>query len=206
MQQSITTSNIPYSLLALPTELRLEIYKYFLKDCLADGSVSDVAGLYLCCRTIYGELETEFMPTIRSLLIAKSKYDAAGSRHGLSSFKIHLGFPATAGKAELSINFKIPNHRDYEALEPGPVLRLATENLWPALNFHWTVLILDIGTTDGFSFQLFDVTYHFRRFFFCFPACGARFLSQPSFDRLILKLSEHYNPASVDELADPVYE
>jgi hypothetical protein len=45
-------SETPYGLLTMPTELRLDVYRYLFEDCLADGYVSDIVGLLLCCRGI----------------------------------------------------------------------------------------------------------------------------------------------------------
>jgi len=54
----------PSALLSMPTELRLDVYRYLFEDCLADGEVSDVAGLLLCCREIEQELEVELMARV----------------------------------------------------------------------------------------------------------------------------------------------
>jgi hypothetical protein len=60
----------PDSFLCLPTELRLEVFKLLLSDCLATGHVAPLAGLFMCCREIHHELEAEFMAEHRPLLQA----------------------------------------------------------------------------------------------------------------------------------------
>jgi hypothetical protein len=63
-------------LFVLPTELRLEVYRLLFEECLADGYVSDVAGLFLCCREVHRELEAEFMTRVRPLLEIMYKWAA----------------------------------------------------------------------------------------------------------------------------------
>lgn len=64
------------SLLGMPTELRLIVYQYLFLYCLAEGSVSDVAGLLLTCREVLQEVETEYIIKLRPLLQAKYAWEA----------------------------------------------------------------------------------------------------------------------------------
>jgi hypothetical protein len=67
--------NLTNGFLALPTELRLEVYGTLLKECFADGWAQDFAGLFLCCREVHQVLESEFMTRFRPLLTAKYEWE-----------------------------------------------------------------------------------------------------------------------------------
>lgn len=72
----------------IPAELRLEVYKNLLEDCLENGFVMDVAGLFYACCQIHQEIESEFMAAVRPPLNAKSAWDISGVYPGVLSMKI----------------------------------------------------------------------------------------------------------------------
>jgi hypothetical protein len=37
----------------LPVEMRLEVYRYLVVDCLYDGPSTDLKGIYLSCQMIH---------------------------------------------------------------------------------------------------------------------------------------------------------
>jgi hypothetical protein len=89
-------SETPYGLLTMPTELRLDVYRYLFEDCLADGYVSDIAGLLLCCRGIHQELEAEHMAKARPLLTTKYKWESINFRDSVIGMKLYLGLNVKA--------------------------------------------------------------------------------------------------------------
>jgi hypothetical protein len=70
---------MPSTLTKWPTELRLVMYSHLITSCLHDGRASDLAGAFLCCRTIYHDIQNEYMGTLAPLLLAKHS-----GRHVLS--------------------------------------------------------------------------------------------------------------------------
>lgn len=89
----------------IPTELRLEVYKLILEDCLENGFVMDIAGLFYCCRQIHLEIESEFMPAVRPLLTAKNDWELSESYSGVLSMRILPKL--TSKKANLFITIPI---------------------------------------------------------------------------------------------------
>jgi hypothetical protein len=57
--------------LDLSTELRLEVYKHLIIDQLGNGHASGLADLFISCRTVYQELEKEYIVNARDLLNAQ---------------------------------------------------------------------------------------------------------------------------------------
>ena len=60
--------------LDLSTELRLEVYKHLIIDQLGNGHASGLAGLFMSCRTVYQELEKEYIANARELLNAQQAW------------------------------------------------------------------------------------------------------------------------------------
>lgn len=103
------------SLHHLSPELRLEIYRHVVYDCLADSSPADLAGLFFSCRNVHDELEADFVCKVRQLLDIQSKWNKAcgdrieptpfrlqvvhhelGTKTGLT--RLHIFFPALCPK------------------------------------------------------------------------------------------------------------
>lgn len=91
----------------MPTELRLDVYRYLFEDCLSNGEVSDVAGLYLCCREVQQELEAEIMARVRPLLTAKYEWESTSFKDGIISFKLNHSLNVKTGKIALAISLPI---------------------------------------------------------------------------------------------------
>ncbi|KAH7079509.1 hypothetical protein FB567DRAFT_606768 [Paraphoma chrysanthemicola] len=97
--------------LNLPPELRLEVYRILIEDCLWEGQVSDLSGLYKCCREVYKELEAEYIAKIRPVLYTKSLWEATSSQQGPLRMKISPSLTAKPGEGDLSIILPFDNRR-----------------------------------------------------------------------------------------------
>lgn len=64
----------PSGPLALPAELRLDIYRHVVADVLAGGSSSDLFGLYISCHEMQRELEHDFISKVRPFLSVQSTW------------------------------------------------------------------------------------------------------------------------------------
>ncbi|KAF2826852.1 hypothetical protein CC86DRAFT_406096 [Ophiobolus disseminans] len=145
----------------LPTELRLEVYKYLIHDCLGEGFAADAAGLYLSCRQIHNKLEAEAIAKIRSLLMAKGGYqrDTQGCgtiRFGLSKDRARRG-------KESDLNVQLPSLRASYAGDKNPEdhldFRTMAEYLLPVLHLPWNVLTLNFDKASGAVIDFRDVNY-----------------------------------------------
>jgi hypothetical protein len=63
--------------LALPPELRLEVYHYLFANLITDNKVGDVSGLIFSCREIYDEMNQDFVSKVRVLLNSLRRWTAA---------------------------------------------------------------------------------------------------------------------------------
>jgi hypothetical protein len=122
--------------LGIPTELRLEVYEYLIVECLADGPVSDIAGLFHCCREVNQELEAEYMPKIRRLLRAKYEWEAIGFGQGFIGMNLRPSLRAKGEDTELCfilpVESDINRGFDYRLLKPS--VRSLAGSLSPALS------------------------------------------------------------------------
>ncbi|KAF2025503.1 hypothetical protein EK21DRAFT_93190 [Setomelanomma holmii] len=89
-----------FPLLELPAELRLEIFRHLVIDCLSCGSASDLAGLYLSCREIHNALKENFITKVQPLLRTKHEWREAG--YGSTPIRLELN-----GPAQLSVTMPI---------------------------------------------------------------------------------------------------
>jgi hypothetical protein len=137
---AIDMANTTSGFLVLPTELRLKVYQMLLKECLASGWVSAIAGLFLCCRDVHHELEAEFMARIRLLLTAKYKWGIYRDKEEPLRLLIKPTLSRNMFKPELSIDldFVFDLIRDKEGLED------LLHCLRPVLASSWSVLTLNI--------------------------------------------------------------
>ncbi|KAH4936131.1 hypothetical protein HBI24_115310 [Parastagonospora nodorum] len=190
----------PSALLAMPTELRLDVYRYLFEDCLADGEVSDVAGLFLCCREIQQELEAELMARVRPLLTAKYEWESTSFRNGIISFKLHRGLNVKAEKVALSVDLPLGKHglrsitSDYE--EAKDALRVALRALKPVLTLPWSVFTLSLGRHAQLEeLDIRDVDGLFDRFFRGLHPGSSTFRTLKHIDRLVLSYGHSRSPA-----------
>ncbi|KAH3974063.1 hypothetical protein HBI81_154770 [Parastagonospora nodorum] len=175
----------PSALLAMPTELRLDVYRYLFEDCLADGEVSDVTGLFLCCREIQQELEAELMARVRPLLTAKYEWESTSFRNGIISFKLH------------GVSLSRPRRwrfLDYE--EAKDALRVALRALKPVLTLPWSVFTLSLGRHAQLEeLDMRDVDGLFDRFFRGLHPGSSTFRTLKHIDRLVLSYGHSRSPA-----------
>lgn len=103
--QAAMSGSVP--LLALPAELRLEVYRALFEDCLANGYPAEVAGLHRSCRQIHGELESDFMTTVRPLLVAKYHWKSILPKDDMPCVRMSSGLNATTENAKLFVNMPL---------------------------------------------------------------------------------------------------
>ncbi|KAH7413839.1 hypothetical protein DE146DRAFT_9783 [Phaeosphaeria sp. MPI-PUGE-AT-0046c] len=110
---------------ALPPELRLEVYKILLEDCLEHGFIIDFSGLFLCCRQVHQEIRSEFILAAVPLLNAKSTWET------LANYPLVLGMrilpKLNSKKAELSIRLPVG-----PAFGNNPMMANKENKLWVA--------------------------------------------------------------------------
>lgn len=172
----------PPSFLDLSTELRLQVYQYVVIESLAIGSVAGLRGLFLSCREVHHELETEFIAKIRPLLLASSGWKKASHdnpqaqrRHLRLKPSHHIFTPNTA-PADLTIGLPIlqswlldtrPWTKPNSDLQDDPLFHSLLTCLRPLLRLRWSVLTLNfcsIAYAPGISFSLTaKISYAFFR-------------------------------------------
>lgn len=116
----------------LPAELRLEIYKHLFDECLAVGHASDVAGLFLSCREVHRELETDFMTRARPLLEAKHNWLSTQYGDEVLEMRFRPSLTNTS-KAELVI--VLPRVRSVSGMK-NPALKHAGRVLYQRTHRH----------------------------------------------------------------------
>ncbi|KAH7396326.1 hypothetical protein BKA66DRAFT_438274 [Pyrenochaeta sp. MPI-SDFR-AT-0127] len=89
----------PREFLALPTEIRLEVYRYLAISALATGSASCMYGLYLTSRLIRDEMERETVSKMRKLLETQHSWNSAIQTD--APLRIHL---PESGSSNFSID------------------------------------------------------------------------------------------------------
>jgi hypothetical protein len=147
-------------LLNMTTELRLEVYNHLIENCLANGFVSDVAGLYFCCREIQSEIEAEYMAKIRPLLQAKCEWQKLAPCDAPLRVKVRPNFKADGRDTEVSINIPVPGAwSDQWGYWEVPETGITT--FYPIFASKWSLLTLSVEPSSG---GYFDV-YVANRFF-----------------------------------------
>jgi hypothetical protein len=171
--------------LVLPTELRLEIYRYTIVNCLDRGSVSDISGLFRCCREVRQELEAEFMGTLRPLLTAKYRWersaieDSAFVRITLFT-NLHIATEDIALQITLPI---YPGPRDNHGIFSANTLTGTAKFLRPILKLRWPTVTVRLVDTNMHSFSMFSAQRLFKQMF---GLLGKNTLRTLQVDRLIL--------------------
>lgn len=143
------TTTEPGAFLCLPTELRLQVYDYLIEECLANGPVSDIAGLFHSCCKVNRDLETEYMPKIRPLLWAKFEWEATSLEDGTIGMTLHPSIRARAEDTDICIT--LPIDSTFQSLLSYKVLKLSiwklARSLSHALSFPWSRLKLITQST-----------------------------------------------------------
>jgi hypothetical protein len=133
----------PSGLLNLPAELRLEVYQYLVIHCLAEGSTRDVAGVYLCCREIHTELETEHISKVRPLLKGKYRWEKNAQYVAPIRFEMNTTRAAREDGACLVVRMPIGKEwlgNKFGCAEDNEGFREMVESLRPALGLPWSIL------------------------------------------------------------------
>ncbi|CAO2647296.1 Nn.00g082180.m01.CDS01 [Neocucurbitaria sp. VM-36] len=145
------------SFLTLSTELRLEVYQHLIIDCLAAGALKGLSGLYLSCREVHQELESEYIQKIRPLLHAQRQWTRY---HRQYRNLVHESLPLrlshhdlfslrTGALSTLTIDLPpLPPHESYS-------FDTALARIRPLLRLPWSVLTLtlcDHGTNPDQNF------------------------------------------------------
>ncbi|KAH7071284.1 hypothetical protein BKA63DRAFT_70270 [Paraphoma chrysanthemicola] len=128
--------------LNLPTELRLEVYRILIEKCLWDGHVSDIAGLYRCCREVHKELEAEYIAKIRPVLQAKSKWQTKDSPDGPLRMKISPSLKATPGEGDLTIMLSFNGRKQYYKYKHSSAVGVLAGCLSPVLAAPWATVTI----------------------------------------------------------------
>lgn len=154
------------SFLRMSTELRLEVYKYLVHDCLATGHAHDIAGLYLSCHEVYTELESEHIDKVRSLLLMKHKWEKDGSVPPIIMQTNRRSASSPHSPSTMSVKLSVlekwtPNPHTYDWDGPQmPYIRALARNksfkrlftsLEPVLALPWSALTLDWYDPTGCS-------------------------------------------------------
>jgi hypothetical protein len=118
-------------LLHLPTELRLEVYNHLLTSTLADGAASDIAGLYMSCKTTQSEMQTQ-VANVQPILNVKHAWDIDSQAEGTLHFEAPPNYTYLAPPTELRVlvplNSKSNNWRHLASLLT-PIFHLPLETL-----------------------------------------------------------------------------
>jgi hypothetical protein len=83
----------PFPFFALPTELRLEVYRHLLTDTLANGRTSDAGGLYLASHNTHSEMKP-LVSTVRVALDLKRAWDHSRRLKGRVKGKLCFEVPS----------------------------------------------------------------------------------------------------------------
>lgn len=97
------SDNQSSGLLNMPMELRLDVYRLLLEDCLANGTVSDIAGLYLACAQLHQELEAEYASKLRPLLHAHYEWAVTGPQEDMLRIGVEPKLNVDVGQAQVSV-------------------------------------------------------------------------------------------------------
>lgn len=160
------------SFLHLSTELRLEVYQYVVIESLTQGSLDGLPGLYLSCREVHHELETEFIGKIRPLLLAlrgwktASRDNAQAQRTRLRLKPTHHIFASNTTPTNLTISLPVLQSwlMDSRAwtnpnsdLQENELFKGLLFCLRPLVRLRWSVLTLNLSSiayAPGISFNL----------------------------------------------------
>jgi hypothetical protein len=191
-------------LLSLPAELRLKVYQHLVNDCLTEGSTHDVAGLYLCCREIHTELETEHISKVRPLLEAEHRWEQAA--HDVAPIRFEMNTKTAARKDGACLTIRIPileeRRQTNGYTHSGRRFCEMVESLRPVLGLSWSTLKLCFyDPAGGFrSFEDTDILYvYILNHLYQFAVPGTFALRQT--DRLVLM---HPHEADEDRSSESI--
>lgn len=158
-------NNHPTKFLHLSTELRLEVYKSVIHDCLASGNLSGLVGIFLACRKIHEELQLLFTTRVLTLLAAQHTWiktccdDTTVSYRPLRLASSLSSLFSTAGTPTLTIGLPEPiewsewprftpkwrkRWNDMPCLEEIPSFKQFIAGIRPILRLQWAELNVDL--------------------------------------------------------------
>ncbi|KAI4671656.1 uncharacterized protein J4E78_000152 [Alternaria triticimaculans] len=107
----------PSALLALPAELRLQIYSNLLTETLENGRTSDVGALYLASRTTYSEMKP-LVSTVQVALDLKRAWDHSRRLRGEVRGRLCFQIPSSHTYINPLTEFAITAPRDRKRRNP----------------------------------------------------------------------------------------
>ena len=107
----------PSRLLALPAELRLQIYGHLLTETLENGRTSDAGALYLASRTTYSELKP-LVSTVQVALDLKCAWDHSRRLRGEVRGRLCFQIPSSHTYINPLTEFAITAPRDRKRRNP----------------------------------------------------------------------------------------
>jgi hypothetical protein len=173
-----------------PTELRLQVYKELFVDCLASSDGLEIAGLYLCCRTIQTELDREYGQLIGPLLTTKhlwKKIDRQAAPLRITvekQKKILVEIPVS--DKWLSKDNSFIWHESFNAM---------SASLRPVLSLSWDLVELSFFKPDSTLIHFDTLDLMFNELFYIDYRTGRAPLVLPRTARLQL----HYTASDLSE-------
>jgi hypothetical protein len=160
------------------------VYRTLLKECLADGWAQDFAGLFLCCREVHQELESEFMTRFRPLLTAKYEWETTSLQKTPLRLLIKPRPCRNMLKPELSVDISLLVLVVKRKVKMHDILPKLALCLRPVLALNWSVLTLSTKVHIRDSLRLTSI---FRGFFHTLDyRTKASSRCFPGVDRLVL--------------------
>jgi hypothetical protein len=156
--------------LHIPIELRLEIYKHLIPDCLASGSPNDLTSLSLVCHGIHQELGQAFTARVRALFDAQTAWirtcqkDREVIYEPLRLICSYDDLFSSCAAPKLTITFPEPlgwtkwpraspklkrNWSRIPPLEEIPSFMQLLAGLRPILRLHWAELTINLCFTGA---------------------------------------------------------
>jgi hypothetical protein len=138
------------------------VYRTLLKECLADGWAQDFAGLFLCCREVHQELESEFMTRFRPLLTAKYEWETTSLQKTPLRLLVKPKPCRNMLKPELSVDISLLVLVVKRKVKMHDILPKLALCLRPVLALNWSVLTLSTKVHIRDSLRITSI---FRGFF-----------------------------------------
>jgi hypothetical protein len=153
------------SFFVLPTELRLEVYRHLVAECLNDGSPADVYGIFLSCRKIYKELNSELIAKVHPLFSSKHEWEKSGGR--LEPIRLSLDDKLTVGSASPMLRIELPI---FDIWSPSPALLTFSSfkkmlgALRPTLHLPWHTVTVSFLHPEPTILPYHSLNYLFHTF------------------------------------------
>jgi hypothetical protein len=172
------------SFFILPTELRLEVYNHLLTSTLADGAASDIAGLYMSCKTTQSEMQT-LVANVQPIFNIKHAWDIDSQAEGTLHFEAPPNHTYLAPPTELRVLVPInskPTNWSHLASLLTPIFHLPLETLRLAVS--GAASKDDLGRVEHASFLHFALKWQ----------NGGRSKDRPKFEQINRIILQHEAP------------